>query len=80
MPAKRADLKKKIAELEQRIQQLEARPAQEIHYHYWPQANQWPYAPYPGPWYPTVTWGGTGFSSGASAAIFLNGADQMTYT
>jgi len=46
------EAKKRIEALEQKVRELEMRPAQQIHYHY-PYQPLYQYVPQ----YPTITWG-----------------------
>jgi hypothetical protein len=72
------DALKRIEELERKVRELEARPAQvfEYHYHqpapaYAPQYPQYPYQPYP--WQPYITWGAGSSLQGQGALTFNAG-------
>lgn len=52
------DALKRIEELERKVKELEARPAQHLHYYYHQQPSYYPTYPYYQPW-PTIPQGPT---------------------
>ena len=69
MTKREAELLNRIAELEKRVKDLEARPAtkQEYHYHYTQPAPYYIPQPYIVPQYPTwLIWTGGAISSGSA--------------